>query len=142
MGGGTAERNVVYPRHLLATAHGPSIPVYPRVGGGTFRRRATMRCDKGLSPRGRGNHHSALLYPQGNGSIPAWAGEPRPYCRGRSLPLVYPRVGGGTSRQMGSGSITGLSPRGRGNPPDAPPSVVVTRVYPRVGGGTINWAPE
>ncbi len=32
--------------------------------------------------------------------------------------VVYPRVGGGTARQVRrQGNVWGLSPRGRGNPP-------------------------
>ncbi len=90
-------------------------------------------------------------------SIPAWAGEPL-QCTDEVYKFgVYPRVGGGT---RGGGPwrypITGLSPRGRGNPfeesqnPDSLRSIPAWagepppeweaktggRVYPRVGGGT------
>ena len=92
----------------------------------------------GLSPRGRGNHHSVTctwsgsvvgLSPRGRGnpiegctkalfcrSIPAWAGEPdRRLHQGIVLP-VYPRVGGGTASSLGIPAVVwGLSPRGRGN---------------------------
>ena len=93
----------------------------------------------------------------GLGSIPAWAGEPRPLpCRKQRL-RVYPRVGGGTCLTTSTRSpSTGLSPRGRGNPvryPERPEgarsipawagepllparSLRSVRVYPRVGGGT------
>ena len=60
-------------------------------------------------------------------SIPAWAGEPVHAGSGYLLEPVYPRVGGGTVRllcdrwhspRVGN-SDTGLSPRGRGNPPSS-----------------------
>ena len=73
--------------------------VYPRVGGGT---RA---------------YHPISRYPMR--SIPAWAGEPaRPRPRG-ARNRVYPRVGGGTvDSESESVSVSGLSPRGRGNRDD------------------------
>ena len=49
-------------------------------------------------------------------SIPAWAGEPKLKNILIGLAEVYPRVGGGTARNVPDHSnITGLSPRGRGN---------------------------
>ena len=111
------------------------------------------------------------------GSIPAWAGEPGTgreiialamvYPRVAGEPCsrickrggewVYPRVGGGTcGTWKRSTSMSGLSPRGRGNlryveaqhvhvrsipawagEPLRPDELrAVARVYPRVGGGT------
>ena len=114
----------------------------------------------GLSPRGRGNRRRILPGPAGQGSIPAWAGEPGIAHTARCLPTVYPRVGGGT---RGGGwlrvSMVGLSPRGRGNLPVSEYEVSgdgsipawagepltgwrspsTPRVYPRVGGGTFDF---
>ena len=111
----------------------------------------------GLSPRGRGNPIQINNSCKCDGSIPAWAGEPSfSKCSVQTL-RVYPRVGGGTSQPNLSRSRgQGLSPRGRGNLPEAdkvgdfirsipawagePPllSRVCSpgQVYPRVGGGT------
>ena len=131
--------------------------VYPRVGGGTPPPPAAHATGTGLSPRGRGNRRQVLPPGVCVGSIPAWAGEPGPRRKGPRRKGVYPRVGGGTR----SGSwlqprMSGLSPRGRGNPrmrgraelslrsipawAGEPTEAAVrsgsTRVYPRVGGGT------
>ena len=84
--------------------------------GGTSCPSSFNQNTKGLSPRGRGNLVAEADNKVGIGSIPAWAGEP-----GKDEPLaqsnaVYPRVGGGTiSTIIGSISVPGLSPRGRGN---------------------------
>ena len=95
---------------------GASVRVYPRVGGGTILVVLLAIDMMGLSPRGRGNLPPNKAPLVGQGSIPAWAGEPR---RG-SMPArssgVYPRVGGGTpEKALPALVITGLSPRGRGN---------------------------
>ncbi len=137
----------------LMTATG----VYPRVGGGTCECRRAAIGQRGLSPRGRGNRPPATRSNTGSRSIPAWAGEPVlcvAFCR---VGQVYPRVGGGTRWNIRiKKNPTGLSPRGRGNPPA--PSVSIAGggsipawagepqrpgktvqppgVYPRVGGGT------
>ncbi len=134
-----------------------SIPVYPRVGGGTAADWGLGTAPRGLSPRGRGNPTARSVLCQMWRSIPAWAGEPpapRPPAGG---PAVYPRVGGGTQVAITAACRqSGLSPRGRGNPPDRRPvaggggsipawagepqqggkSCLMTWVYPRVGGGT------
>ena len=131
--------------------------VYPRVGGGTGRGGRPKVDERGLSPRGRGNPRLGPRPGPGQGSIPAWAGEPgchRGTCRSWR---VYPRVGGGTAAVLCAACrITGLSPRGRGNPDvhphervfegsipawaGEPRSLTIARsipwVYPRVGGGT------
>ena len=131
--------------------------VYPRVGGGTGMARKTSQSALGLSPRGRGNPHAAII-PRGPGrSIPAWAGEPTCRTGSRRFRMVYPRVGGGTGPPcVVTEAVHGLSPRGRGNrrgqykdtgegrsiPAWAgePRPGLSTRkeqtVYPRVGGGT------
>ena len=61
--------------------HEPSIlsviRVYPRVCGGTSRRRAIKRWCTGLSPRVRGNRVEAMYWVRSPRSIPACAGEPR-----------------------------------------------------------------
>ncbi len=90
--------------------------VYPRVGGGTHAEASRPMNVRGLSPRGRGNHHDPVLVHVALRSIPAWAGEPRSSrCCCRCRP-VYPRVGGGTDHVDKFGFILGgLSPRGRGN---------------------------
>ena len=72
---------------------------------------------RGLSPRGRGNHGLGQYRPSKGGSIPAWAGEPTTPSSNATLRTVYPRVGGGTSTVRARISLmSGLSPRGRGNP--------------------------
>ena len=55
-------------------------PVYPRVCGGTARRRRTADRDAGLSPRVRGNRPAPPPTPRTRGSIPACAGEPAMIC--------------------------------------------------------------
>ena len=131
--------------------------VYPRVGGGTERRRGDRRADEGLSPRGRGNRNADDRNRVDMGSIPAWAGEPRLHEIVVREPRVYPRVGGGTRDRADEAlDERGLSPRGRGNRslaqvvpsvrgsipawagepiPNSCPCGEI-RVYPRVGGGT------
>ena len=130
--------------------------VYPRVGGGNRRRCYGWRQADGLSPRGRGKRERPQWFNPFLRSIPAWAGETQP---GKEIVAelgVYPRVGGG-NRGRSSGCIAafGLSPRGRGKPPEVrlglergrsiPAWAGETdarvsgpapgRVYPRVGGG-------
>ena len=111
-------------RSIPAWAGEPPIPsgsariyaVYPRVGGGTRRGADHMQAARGLSPRGRGNQRATSFANSRNGSIPAWAGEPRKWLARKSRPGVYPRVGGGTLASIHARmSAAGLSPRGRGN---------------------------
>ena len=110
----------------------------------------------GLSPRERGKRGQIFGIQHGPRSIPAWAGETRPYCRRHAQTPVYPRVGGGNLMLLSSScNSRGLSPRGWGKPNRAwcltcrPGSIpawagetrIVIRlrrlsmVYPRVGGG-------
>ena len=134
-----------------------SIRVYPRVGGGTGPSPSAPMRASGLSPRGRGNP-AAIYHPQTQeGSIPAWAGEPRSLTSRTRRPWVYPRVGGGTLDSFQANPEgCGLSPRGRGNRWTTSPSSIyrgsipawagepasttaansICGVYPRVGGGT------
>ena len=131
--------------------------VYPRVCGGTAQPKRRMGSHQGLSPRVRGNHGHPSVRPDGQGSIPACAGEPIPLAIPPAQRWVYPRVCGGTVDKEGSETMTsGLSPRVRGNPVSGSPprarmrsipacageptSTRTTRarqrVYPRVCGGT------
>ena len=135
----------------------PPISVYPRVCGGTRQLRLLGYTKQGLSPRVRGNRLERWEAPASDGSIPACAGEPKRKETRDGNARVYPRVCGGT--KPGSSvppSITGLSPRVRGNhhpehvagagvrsipacAGEPIPHVVVTArvwVYPRVCGGT------
>ena len=132
-------------------------PVYPRVGGATGRGGPLKYRYQGLSPRGRGNLSRAGLNGVSSGSIPAWAGQPSSPSPSPMPGTVYPRVGGATCSSRPSPSdMTGLSPRGRGNPclewclavsmgsipawagqPRAAQTTYSPRaVYPRVGGAT------
>ena len=71
----------------------------------------------GLSPRVRGNRVVAGGWCGPARSIPACAGEPSAACTGGITCTVYPRVCGGTNLgATGNLSISGLSPRVRGNP--------------------------
>ncbi len=119
--------------------------------------RLTGQGGQGLSPRGRGNRLVCGGYSCQVRTIPAWAGEPRPYLRWLMTRRDYPRVGGGTEdARLNAGRVLGLSPRGRGNldkthrerikdrtipawagePSTYTDSIVTDRDYPRVGGGT------
>ena len=142
---------------ITASAPSPSWRVYPRVCGGTITGCSRRLYRRGLSPRMRGNQPHQISAPVSDGSIPAYAGEPRKWFSSPRRVKVYPRVCGGTSaaiRKHGGGR--GLSPRMRGNPvhrkiralnpgsipayagepPPTPASPRESRVYPRVCGGT------
>ena len=69
--------------------------VYPRLRGGTVRRKLQRIDDRGLSPLARGNQ--AALQPRHFqiGSIPACAGEPPLRRSGAKRSRVYPRLRGG-----------------------------------------------
>ena len=89
--------------------------VYPRVGGGNFRRAYLWARTVGLSPRGRGKRPAVEGIDGRRRSIPAWAGETKPTAGRTCSERVYPRVGGGNACQTRSPlSGRGLSPRGRG----------------------------
>ena len=90
--------------------------VYPRVCGGTSRRRAVTCGGRGLSPRVRGNRAGSMGSNTQGGSIPACAGEPTFFSLQSASQRVYPRVCGGTLRAtLTLPTPTGLSPRVRGN---------------------------
>ena len=131
--------------------------VYPRVCGGTRRRRPRQRTGDGLSPRVRGNRSHCQTSGRSRRSIPACAGEPGQAPPGLRVRGVYPRVCGGTVAALyRRPGVQGLSPRVRGNrgkqkiaqylcgsiPACAgePPLWRLrhwrTKVYPRVCGGT------
>ena len=79
--------------HYARAAHNRD---YPRVRGGTPPRLPSSGRYGGLSPRARGNHLQRLCNTQGQGTIPACAGEPR-----RSFKICcekrdYPRMRRGT----------------------------------------------
>ena len=132
--------------------------VYPRVCGGTWPGRRRASCEKGLSPRVRGNLSAHLAHRLGTRSIPACAGEPMRREGLRLMKQVYPRVCGGTrGGRCGCCGLPGLSPRVRGNhmtlldagenvrsipacagePGATIPICRRKRVYPRVCGGTL-----
>ena len=91
--------------------------VYPRVCGGTVGIYHGKQRGKGLSPRVRGNLGVQVAGVRAQGSIPACAGEPFLVSSKTSRNSVYPRVCGGTSPESSCrSSVTGLSPRVRGNP--------------------------
>ena len=131
--------------------------VYPRVCGGTASGSSGSGKDHGLSPRVRGNRQGQDERPLPRRSIPACAGEPRAGGPGRACCRVYPRVCGGTHHATSRfQSLTGLSPRVRGNPsahttgrgigrsipacagepPGSGRTTPPKEVYPRVCGGT------
>ena len=135
--------------------------VYPRVGGETRVVCDRFRLPEGLSPRGRGNRAFSAVSSRPAGSIPAWAGKPNASWPCWNNGQVYPRVGGETRHVVAWwNGLTGLSPRGRGNPPLEELTMTTMRsipawagkpidevtlvhqeaVYPRVGGETsIPW---
>ena len=111
----------------------------------------------GLSPRVRGNRTPSESGAAAGGSIPACAGEPILPHADRIYDAVYPRVCGGTAREIRRRCyIAGLSPRVRGNQGPVPADFPHLRsipacagepamrqifgkgdeVYPRVCGGT------
>ena len=115
----------------------PPQTVYPRVCGGTLRRRTVRGDGAGLSPRVRGNQEADAIRCYDGRSIPACAGEPLITPRKFFVPRVYPRVCGGTVPPPVVRLLRpGLSPRVRGNPTHAPPAPRGGGVYPRVCGGT------
>ena len=135
----------------------PFMTVYPRVCGGTQNRRRKNFALKGLSPRVRGNLSCVPAGLMLTRSIPACAGEPGTAKSSPAFAEVYPRVCGGTAAPDHMDRTGwGLSPRVRGNRPDAPsgrrrkrsipacagePSTpflcgFTAEVYPRVCGGT------
>ena len=113
------------------------IPVYPRTGGGNALPATSAGDGLGLSPHGRGKHHSSHLRLCREGSIPARAGETFPLHLGGVQLQVYPRTGGGNRCSAGkSPLITGLSPHGRGKHHIPFPCIVSYRSIPARAGET------
>ena len=111
--------------------------VYPRVGGGNRITSIRRRTDGGLSPRGRGKRGKTRGSKSAWRSIPAWAGETTCIRILAQFQKVYPRVGGGNSRQAQSIFTSGgLSPRGRGKPVEPPPANVSEGSIPAWAGET------
>ena len=101
---------------LPSTGSRSTLPVYPRVCGGTIPLRSTATKSRGLSPRMRGNRPCPSIRPPSRGSIPAYAGEPAFRQSRRTTEWVYPRVCGGTATTRTLlAPRAGLSPRMRGN---------------------------
>ena len=115
--------------------------VYPRVGGGPRVRPHVGGGNRSI-PAWAGEPCVVVLSPEVLRSIPAWAGEPIVIVRNTCMPAGLSRVGGGTPMERAlEASITGLSPRGAGEPRTC---TIMARwryaVYPRVGGGTTYYA--
>ena len=116
--------------------------VYPRVCGGTPRRRIARRIESGLSPRVRGNlilRRTPAYLP---GSIPACAGEPdAPAIAGGGhilQPGLSPRVRGNLLPAYKDHLRLGSIPACAGEPRQQGLGESQGWVYPRVCGGT--WA--
>ena len=110
--------------------------VYPRVCGGTTADRRLAAYLERLSPRMRGNPWLRARTAPFKTSIPACAGEPMQSFDESKDYNVYPRVCGGTRyRRTSCKHLNRLSPRVRGNPPNAG-TTDQENVYPRVCGGT------
>ena len=102
---------------VLCRRHGG---VYPRVCGGSRLSPAAAISLAGLSPRVRGKPLPTGRACPSSGSIPACAGEARPYPPLNTAARVYPRVCGGSALPIGHRPARpGLSPRVRGKPADA-----------------------
>ena len=92
-----------------------SVRVYPRVCGGSWRRRRPSFACRGLSPRVRGKQRVLLRAMRRQRSIPACAGEARRPAFSAATKRVYPRVCGGSGSRAGhQRQCGGLSPRVRG----------------------------
>ena len=118
-------RITAYCRSIPACAGEPTIhntiwkvgKVYPRVCGGTTQQNQQQQINSGLSPRVRGNRLEVYAIGRGYRSIPACAREPGSWQLLGRAATVYPRVCGGTYGAVSvCATVTGLSPRVRGNP--------------------------
>ena len=95
---------------------GSGVTVYPRLCGGTAGLHLWDGWQRGLSPLVRGNRVLRGSQPDGVGSIPACAGEPRPSRWLGWRRRVYPRLCGGTGNAiLRIPMMRGLSPLVRGN---------------------------
>ncbi len=131
--------------------------VYPRTCGGTRPASAGRRRAAGLSPHMRGNPLPMDRSRNGDGSIPAHAGEPTVAPPADRSAWVYPRTCGGTPIKAALlASKAGLSPHMRGNLDDGATGRIIVgsipahagepwsswlfpcsiTVYPRTCGGT------
>ena len=134
-----------------------AVEAYPRARGGTTPSALGLSHVNGLSPRTRGNRDVGVVHAHKARPIPAHAGEPCVQRRHVGLIQAYPRARGGTIHTVGKRfSITGLSPRTRGNlaalydarihpgpipahagePGVSSVAVVWCGAYPRARGGT------
>ena len=88
----------------------------PRVGGGARDQLAWAYGAGGRSPRGRGSRGAGARRRLEQGTIPAWAGEPRSRWPAPAQTGDDPRVGGGAYDPRMPGEMQlGRSPRGRGS---------------------------
>ena len=109
--------------------------VYPRVCGGTGRRACRICLLIGLSPRVRGNLPVEPDYTAAYRSIPACAGEPNSIACSKWRRAVYPRVCGGTTQStIHRSTVSGLSPRVRGNLYDSGSKYQCQRSIPACAG--------
>ena len=89
--------------------------VYPRLRGGSAEGKAPALEGEGLSPPTRGILNLLAYYNAGNGSIPAYAGDPAAIPLTARLARVYPRLRGGSVNKAALGTPSkGLSPPTRG----------------------------
>ena len=122
-----------------ATAFSPAYTsVYPRVCGGSDAERAVCRCGRGLSPRVRGKLNIDGQRQGERRSIPACAGEARPYSCSMNRRSVYPRVCGGSVFQyLFRIAAPGLSPRVRGKRRTAYPAARFRGSIPACAGEAV-----
>ena len=112
--------------------------VYPRVGGETTSPIDSTADTSGLSPRGRGNRPGPHLGQPARGSIPAWAGKPRPRRRQHQAALgLSPRGRGNRSSRPGCCRPSRSIPAWAGKPASLGGDRAAVQVYPRVGGETV-----
>ena len=134
-----------------------SAAVYPRVCGGTHVGAVRRRGAQGLSPRCAGEPCEPPVWTPTDWVYPRVCGGTAETGNGQIGKSVYPRVCGGTNQSRAlTGSVSGLSPRVRGNPLLGTSLSIMIRsipacageprtagrpspmntVYPRVCGGT------
>ena len=95
---------------------GSAAGAYPRSRGATAWSSSKSTVDGGLSPLTRGNLFGVVLLDQGEGPIPAHAGQPAPRVAPEWPARAYPRSRGATSRAPAARCWRmGLSPLTRGN---------------------------
>ena len=140
---------------------GPRTAAYPRSRGATAIRTARSEGMTGLSPLARGNLEPLQLVAQGDGPIPARAGQPFAACSASFAAWAYPRSRGATcSGLVVQLLFAGLSPLARGNleqlqsfgagqgpiparagqPAVRPCACAALWAYPRSRGATRSWA--